>query len=348
MLESIPARFEALDYVLYLRRRWAFIAVSCCTAGLVTLVATFFMTTRFTSSATILIEPAAGSDPRALTAISPIYLESLKTFETVATSGPLFARALERFKLREPGGNESVEAIKSRVLKVSKLRDTKILEINVTLPDARQAQAMAQFMAEETIKITSSVSRDAGRELVDDLDHQADIARQQLSTSQAEWAKTRASSPTETTRSEVDSLLETLARLRAELYEAEAANAEYPSASAKARADSLNLRVIQLDQTVAAKSKLLAETSTRLEMLDTDRKTRQTAYDAALRRAQDLRASLSYSTERLKMIDPGTVPERPTEPRRALYCISAASLALFASILYLSAAYGLRSDQLHL
>lgn len=341
-LESVPPRFEALDYVLYLRRRWTFIAASCATAGILTLLITLLMPTRYTSSATILIEPAAGADPRTLTAISPIYLESLKTFESIATSGNLFERALEKFKLREPNSSESVEAIKARVLKVSKLRDTKILEISVTLSDPKQAQAMAQFLAEETVKITSSVSRDAGRDLVDDLERQAETARQQLSVSQTEWAKVKSAVPIESTKSELESMIDNVYRLKRELYDSEASNAQYPSASTRARAESLSARVKELDQAVAAKSKLLAETSTRLEVLDADRRTKQTAYDAALRRAQELRASLSYSTERLKIIDPGTVPERPSSPRRGLYCIAAGGLALIGAIAYLSAAFGLR------
>ena len=341
-VESIPPRFEALEYVLYLRRRWIFVAVSCATAGILTLLGSLLMTTRYTSSATILIEPAAGADPRALTAISPIYLESLKTFETVATSGTLFERALEKFKLRPQGGSESIESIKARVLKVSKLRDTKILEINVTLPDAKQAQAVAQFLAEETIRIAASVSREAGRDLVEDLEHQQETARVQLADAQTEWAKVKAALPIESARTQLDSMMETVARLRRELYDGEALDAEYPSATTKARIESLSARVKDVDAAIAAKSKLLAETASRIEVLDAERKTRQTAFDLAMRRAQDLRASLSYSTERLKIIDPGTVPERPSEPRRGLYCIAAVGIALVGSLVYLSASYGLR------
>ena len=309
---------------------------------MLTLLITFLLPTRYTATATILIEPAAGADPRTLTAISPIYLESLKTFETVATSGNLFERALAKFNLRKEGANESIESIKARVLKVSKLRDTKILEINVTLPDPKQCQAMAQFLAEETVKITASVARDADGELVGDLERQADAARHTLAAIQTEWARTKAAVPVESARTELDSMIGTMYQMKRELYDAEASHAEFPSAATKARMDSLGARVRDLEQAVAAKSKMLAETSTRLDVLNAERQTRQTAYDSALRRAQELRASLSYSTERLKIIDPGTVPERPSEPRRMLYCLAAVGLALVAAIVYLSALYGLR------
>jgi uncharacterized protein involved in exopolysaccharide biosynthesis len=294
------------------------------------------MPARYVSTATILIEPAAGADPRALTAISPIYLESLKTFETVATSGALFERAVEKFHLRTTESGELIESIKARVLKVSKLRDTKILEINVTLSDPKQAQAMAQFLAEETVKIAASVSRDAGRDLVADLDRQAETARMQLNVAQSDWAKTSSAMPVDTVRTEVDSMIAMVYRLRSELYDAEAASTD------KARIELLSARVRELDQEVAAKSKMIAEISTRLEVLDADRQTKQRACETALRRAQEMRASLDYSTERLEIIDPGTVPEKPSEPRRLLYCVAALGLALLGSIVYLSAAYGLR------
>jgi len=41
------------------------------------------------------------------------------------------------------GEGRSVESLKAQVLKVSKIRDTRILEISVTLRDPKQAQAHA-------------------------------------------------------------------------------------------------------------------------------------------------------------------------------------------------------------
>lgn len=339
-MESIPARFEAVEYVLYLRRRWTIIAIACGVAGLATLLATFLMPLRYTSSATILIEPAAGSDPRTLTAISPIYLESLKTFETVATSGTLFERAMEKFHLREPG--ETIESIKRRVLTVSKLRDTKILEISVTLTDPKQAQAMAQFLAEETVRITSNVSREAGREQMDDLARQTQAAQRALSAAQSDWAKAKQSISLDSARLELDTLIESLASLRRDLYDAEAKQAESPSAATKARMEALSGRIRELETTLAAKNRQLAEATTRLDLLEADLKLKRTSYESALRREDELRASLGFSTERLKVIDPGTVPERPSEPKRALYLIGAVGCALIGSLVYLSIAYGLR------
>lgn len=306
----------------------------------IALFACLLLPKRYTSTASILIEPPAGSDPRMFTAISPIYLESLKTYETFATSGALFQRALEKFQLREQGG--AIESIKARVLKVSKLRDTKVLQISVTLENPKQAQAMVQFMAEETVKLIGAVSRANGREIIDDLRRQSDEAKQRLEQTQTALSKVNQAHSIETLRSEVDSLIELQSRTRSELYEAEAAAAAYDAQSAKARVASLGRSTREMEESLRAKTRILTEASSQIEKLETDRKTAQALYDAALRRQQELNSWLSSSGERLQVIDPGIVPERPSEPRPALYTGIAGTLALLAAVGWLSFGYGLR------
>src|SRR5258708_10847483 len=85
--------FDALDYVLYLRNRWRFIALACAVAGLAAFGISLSMPVRYTSTANILIEVPAGNDSRISTSISPVYLESLKTYEVFANSDSLFLQA---------------------------------------------------------------------------------------------------------------------------------------------------------------------------------------------------------------------------------------------------------------
>jgi uncharacterized protein involved in exopolysaccharide biosynthesis len=335
--------FDALEYVLHLRRRWAFIAVACFVALAAAVIVSLLMPSRFTSTASILIEPPAGTDPRTFTAISPIYLESLRTYETFASSGALFQRALDKFQLRDTARGSSIESIKAKVLKVSKLRDTKVLQISVTLENPRQAQAMAQYMAEETVKLISSISRNSGQELASDQQRQLDAARTKLEATQAAMAKVMSQYPAETMKTELESMIDLLYRLKRELYESEAFAAEYASPGIKTKVQQLTSRVKELDQAVAAKTKLLAEASSRNQSLEMERRTALASYESALRRAQDLQSWAGASGERLQIIDPGTVPERPTEPRPLLYAGVAVALAFLGSIVFLSIQYGLRS-----
>lgn len=338
--------------------------LTCAIAAAAALLGSLFLPKRYTSMASILIEPPAGSDPRTFTAISPIYLESLKTYEVFATSDSLFLRALDRFHLRDRA--TPLETLKARVLKVSKLRDTKVLQISVTLPDPKQAQAMAQFLAEETVKLSSTVTRETGRDLMEDVQRQVEAARAKLEQLQAEWSRAMTDQPVEALRTEVDSMVELQYRLRRNLSEAEASAAENESkakpsghaessfekdnrefaqregAAMRARAALLSGQIADLDRAVAARSKLLAERSALLQKLEANRKDAQSDYDAAVRRGQDIRSSVGNSGERLKIIDPGIVPERPSEPRILLNVVIAFGLALTGAIVFLSLGFSLR------
>jgi polysaccharide biosynthesis transport protein len=367
-LKKPPAQaFDALEYVLYLRKRWRFSAIAVAVAGLLALGISLLLPKQYTSTSSILIEPPSGSDPRTFTAISPIYLESLKTYELLAMSDSLFQRAVEKFQLRQKGASESVESLKSRVIKVSKLRDTKVLQIGITLPDPAEAQAMAQFIAEETEKLSSSVGRDSGRDLIADAQRQSDTARARLDEAQAAWSKISSEQPMDLLIGELSSMTELLYRLQRNLAENEASAAEYelrgnaPSttnpkdesaerdddartgAAMRARAEVFRKQARELEKSLQAKSALLAERGARREQFDLQRKSAQIVYDTASRRSQDLRTALGSSGERLRIIDPGIVPERPSEPKTILHVIIAIAVALLGSIVYLSLAFGLRS-----
>src|ERR1700722_18815094 len=125
--------FDVFEYIDFLRARWRFPAFACGFAILLALAIGLLLPKRYTATATILIDPPAGGDPRIATAVSTVYLESLKTYELLATNAQLFLRAAGQFHLREHD-DSPIEALKKRVLKVDKLHDTRALQISVTLP----------------------------------------------------------------------------------------------------------------------------------------------------------------------------------------------------------------------
>src|SRR5689334_9581043 len=143
--------FAAFRYISYMLSRWRFIALSCVMATLIAFLASTLIEREYTATARMVIEPPAGTDLRAAVAVSPIYLESLKTYEQFASSDSLFRTAVDRFGLRALLGNQPIETLKKRVLKAAILRNTRIMEISATLPDPRKAQALAQFVAESTV-----------------------------------------------------------------------------------------------------------------------------------------------------------------------------------------------------
>ena len=69
------------------------LGVACGVAIVAALATGLLLPKRYTATATILIDPPAGGDPRIATAVSTVYLESLKTYELLATNDQLFVRA---------------------------------------------------------------------------------------------------------------------------------------------------------------------------------------------------------------------------------------------------------------
>jgi len=98
---------------------------------------------------------------RGLPCGEPIYLESLKTYEHFATSDSLFSKAIDRFALRSCS-SQAIESLKKRVLKVEIVRNTRILEIGATLPEARKHRRCA-LSAESTVEMNRSMVTEGDR-----------------------------------------------------------------------------------------------------------------------------------------------------------------------------------------
>ncbi len=182
----MPESFEMFRYFDHLRARWRVIAAACGAAvGLAFLVG-LLMPSEYTATARVMIEPPAGTDPRVLMAVSPIYIESLKSYELLASGDRLFLDALDHFKLPHSG---SVEQLKNSVLKVAIPRNTKVLEISATLRDPGQAQALALFIAQQTVTLTREVSMRTENDLLANARKQWEDARARVERAERAWAQ---------------------------------------------------------------------------------------------------------------------------------------------------------------
>jgi uncharacterized protein involved in exopolysaccharide biosynthesis len=154
---------DVTQYMAHVWSRWRFVAAACAIAFALSLGASLWTPAQYTATARILIEPPATGSAMA---VSPIYLEMLRSYEHFARSDNLFQRALEKFELRRERPGRSIESWKRAILHVETPRNTRILEIAVTLPDPRKAQAMAQFLAEETVRATRAVGDESELEAI--------------------------------------------------------------------------------------------------------------------------------------------------------------------------------------
>jgi uncharacterized protein involved in exopolysaccharide biosynthesis len=353
---------DGLVYLGYVRSRWRIVALSCVTAVSLAGGASLMMKRLYTATARILIEPPAGADPRSAMAVSPIYLESLKTYEQFAASDSLFQRSAGRFELQTLMGPLPIESLKKRVLRVGLVRNTRILEIAATLPDAAKAQALAQYLAEQTVAQTRSLTSQSGDDLVAGIEKQAAEARAHLERTEAEWSRLLVNEPTDGVQSAIveagllrGKLEEQIASARLEIADAadrarqssqsEEALLRKEQSNARTRLDELQQEVESLDRQIAEKEKLLAQRSGRRDQLEAQQKSDQAALTAVETRLRDTRNDLGYRGERLTIIDTGVVPERPSSPNVPLNMAVAVLLGLLFPLVYLALAVNFERHQ---
>jgi tyrosine-protein kinase Etk/Wzc len=304
------------------------------------------LTKRYTATAFILIDPPSGGDPRIATAVSTVYLESLKTYELLATNDQLFMRAVGQFHLRDRD-RSPIESLKRRVLKVDKLRDTRALQISVTLSDPSTAQAVAQFIAEGAVELSRSGGREADELMIGDATKAVETLRARVNEAETAWQKAAGAHSAEALRSEVsdDSYLKS--RVEDELLDAQlelaagSSEAQHDVSASRTRVELLERRIRELNVTIDQKSTALARQRALEQDLDAVLKSARASYEAYAQRLSDLRVSRGSRTEWLRVIDPGIIPQRPSSPNAPLILIGAASLSLFGSLLYLTLSFSL-------
>lgn len=347
--------FDAFEYIDFLRKRWRVIAVACGVAALLALVVSLVLPKRYTATASVVIDAPSGNDVRVATAVSAVYLDSLKTFESVAASDTLFAQAVRTYHLQEGESAPSLEALKRRVLKVSKIRDTKVLEISVTLGRPEQAQAVAQYLADQTVQRSRQDSLTADNLFAEAAQTQVAQARVSLDERQKEWETLAAAEPTVGLQNAIESGIDLESQLRQQMVDAQANVAEYQLQTqaggqfakeqlpaAQARAGLIEKRLDELTREVQQKSALLAARYAKRESYDANLKQAQAAFDAASSRLREIRSTAGSRAEQLHVIDPGIVPQTPSSPHILINVGAALTVALIAAIVYLSMAFGYR------
>ena len=343
-------QFDIHDYLAHLGRRWRFIAIACGSAVVLTLAISLILPRQYTATATILIDPPSGTDPRIAAAVSPIYLESLKTYEQFASSDTLFLKAVDRFHLRD-SASTPVDTLKRRVLKVQKPRDTKVLQISVTLGDPAKAHELAQFLAEQTVGLNQKLSRQSDQDILDEAQRQLNAARTRLQQAEKAAADESASEPLEGLQGDIDNLVELRVRLRRELLDAKVDLADYTAqgaqrdlAAVRARAGVLEQQLAALNDELARKEKELSRRRSRWDALNAELSNARTARQTAETHFNETRWGVGARSERLRIIDPGIVPQRPSFPNIPLNGVGAAFIGLVAAWLYVTIGFNLRKQ----
>lgn len=338
--------FDAYEYAAYLRARWRFFAIACGCAAALALLIGLLLPKQYTATVNIVIEPAGGS--RSASVVSPVYLESLRTYETFASSGVTFERAVDRFHVRQSFPDASMESLQRKILEVTKLRDTRILQIAATLPDPRQALAFAQYIAEQTILLNQSLTADLEGDSMAAAAKELAAAKSARDRAEAEWAAFSQSGSIDTMQYEMSSLVDLKSRLNRQMMSANVDAAALRSrsggsrndlAEAEAKAALLEKQYAAVEHEFERKNAQVSRAVSRRDLLQDNLDSSRKLYEGAETKAQEIRGAAGLEAERLKIVDPGAVPSRPSSPKILRNVEAALLLALIASAIYLSFAY---------
>jgi capsular polysaccharide biosynthesis protein len=349
---------EGLEFARYLRRRWALIAISCATAVVVAGAVSLLLPARYTATSSILIEPPGGNDPRAATAVSTVYLESLKTYERFASSDTLFEHALNDLHLRERYPGASTDTLKRRILEVTKPASTTIIDISATVSDPKDAQMLAQYMAEHTVALNASLERQTDEDLSKEPQRLFDAAKARRAAAESAKDLFTKTTPVEALDKEVlvtaelrSEVGKDLARSRAELAnyvgqqqapqpsgagEPQAGWTQFEIVSTRSKIQDLENQDRQLLQALTAKSSILENLRRERDALDAELKSARADEEAENTKLSDVKSTSAARGVRLKVLDPGIVPQRPSFPNPPVNVGVAFALSLMASIGYLA------------
>jgi capsular polysaccharide biosynthesis protein len=357
---------QGLEFALYVWRRRGLIFTVLLTALTLTGVVSLLLTRQYTATASVLIEPPVGNDPRASLALSQVYLDSLKTYEQFASGDTLFSGALDALHLRAQYAGTSVEALKRRILAVSRPTNATYIQIAATLPNAKDAQKLAQYIAERAVALNNSLDQESNTAMVQEPQRILAAAKTRRDSVERAAAQLAKSGSLEALQKEYNSAAElrtavgrdlTLARADLANYtgqlhapppitpaigtspdgsrntadgaESQSAWIQYEISASASRVHELEDQERKLLAYLNEKGSALEELQRTNESLGAELKSAREDEGTAQSRLGEIKISAPFRGVRLKILDPGIVPERPSFPNIPLNMV----VAFFGSII---------------
>jgi uncharacterized protein involved in exopolysaccharide biosynthesis len=354
-MPATSGSFDGFQYIDHLVRRRRLAAVACGAALILAVGISLVLPKRYTSTVRVVIEPPSGADVRSLVVVSPVYMESLKSFLEIASSDQLFFDAAQRFGLT----NTSLETLKRSVIKIEIPRDTNILEIAASDHDPVKAHELASYFARKVVALNDQVNSEGDEKLVASAEAQLAGARGRLDEATSAWGAVVSNAGVERLRGEIAELQKLSGELKAlaantnlEIaQEGERLKTEDAGDSERTRqelrsnqtgARELDNQIRAMDGQIAAKQALLDKGAAAQDKAQAERQEAQTYYAAMDKRLGEVRAATGSRGERLRIIDSGVVPDRPSSPNVTLNAVAALLAAAVLSLLYLTLEFNYR------
>ncbi|HEX4273939.1 MAG TPA: hypothetical protein VHZ74_01225 [Bryobacteraceae bacterium] len=337
-----PHDFELVEFAEYLYDKRIVFLVSCGVAIGLTLAAGAFLPKQYTAKSSIMIG-TPGNGPHATAALSPAYLESLKSWESLASSDSLYVRTAGRLR---------VNSSKASTLKVARLGNSTVIEISATLRNPVQAQALAQNIAEQTVEISRALEAKTAEGLASELKKQLQAAQERLTRAYQALAAFTSTTPLEAPENDMRSGFDFQLHLAQDLSAARTSLAEYeaqknsPEASAarlagfEARIAALEGQQRDLSVSLAKKGAQLDAAKSRRSALEDEQRSARSAYEDVRIKLNDALSSPEYNGTRLHIIDPGMVPRDASSPNIRLDVAAAFLASLVGTLAFLVVRFG--------
>jgi uncharacterized protein involved in exopolysaccharide biosynthesis len=361
-----PEALDLFPFARFVASHWRVLAVSCGLCVSLTAAISVVLPKKYTATVSMVIEAPAGNDPRGSTAVSPVYLESLKTYESFANSDSLFEQALQDLNLRALYSGVAIESLKGRILDVKKPHDTKILQVSATLADPQMAQRFARYISEKTVAMNRSLDAASIRESI----NEGQLVFESTLTRQKNAIKARdeqlIKEPIAGLEAELAGAIEARSRADRDLLEVgeQLADTEArlkvggsgdgtiddpqrlrdSAVAYRAELEVLRSQREGFSRVIEKDSTLLERRKHERDILDHELQTAQSQYEAAYTRNNDILASAAFRGERIEILDPGVIPESPSSPKIGLNLAVAFLGSLAASLVYLLLSFS-RSQQ---
>jgi capsule polysaccharide export protein KpsE/RkpR len=221
------------------------------------------------------------------------------------------------------------------------------MEIAVTLPDPQRAQALAQFLAEETVGMNRAIVSESSRDMVEAIAQEERRAHARLEETDAAWSRVLTDEPLDALESDLAEAAGLRSDIQQQITRAELETAEFASRAEqvpasmspsvpRARLEELRQQLGAIEKQEAEEQKLLAQRSADRDKLATERKSAEAVLDTLEQRLSEARGESGYRGERLRIIDPPIVPERPSSPSLPLNLGAALLLGLLLPFVYLA------------
>jgi uncharacterized protein involved in exopolysaccharide biosynthesis len=218
----------------------------------------------------------------------------------------------------------------------------------VTLPNPTQAQALVQYLAEETVSLNRELARAGDGEPLAQVQGQLDAAKAELEKARTEAGAVTAAGSEPVLESEAQALADLRSRTEAQridanlmLADSTARGDQEGAASARARAAALTAEVAKLERDADAKASALAALRARRIQAEGRLRLSEDGFDNARRRFDDVAASTRFRSEQLRVVDPGIVPQRPSSPNFLLAVVGAVALSFVTCLIWLTLQFGL-------